>query len=340
MKLQLKKISDQVIVITGATSGIGLATARKAAKRGARLVLAARNEDALKQVCEELNSKGGEAVYAVADVARHEDVNRIAEVAVQRFGGFDTWMNVAGVTIFGKNEEVALEDMRRLFDTNYWGVVYGSLVAIRHLKTRGGALINMGSEASDRAVPLQGAYSASKHAVKGFTESLRVELEEEGAPVSVTLVKPASIDTMLVTHAKNYLEVEPRLPPPIYMPTIVADALLHAAHQPARDLFVGSRAKLVSTSEHYMPRVLDKAMKHWMYKYQKTDRPAQDRDDNNLYAPRADLLECGGVGGRPRKMSLYTRATTHPAVRNAIMLGAGLAFAAMWQSRRRKAVMT
>jgi short-subunit dehydrogenase len=336
MKIKLKKLSDQVIVVTGASSGIGLATARKAARCGAKVVLVARNEDALKLLSEDLNSQGTDTMYIAADVANEEDVRRVADAAIQRYGGFDTWFNIAGVSIFGKNEEVSTEDMRRLFDVNFWGVVYGSLAAVPHLKIRGGALINMGSETSDRAIPLQGIYSASKHAIKGFTDSLRIELEEEGAPVSVTLIKPSSVDTMFIAHAKNYMEVEPRLPPPIYAPDIVADALLYVAEHPTRDMYVGSLAKLAGASGYYIPRLLDRGMKRFMYQFQKTERPARDRDDNNLYTHKTDLLERAGVGGHTRETSLYTSAVTHPAATKAAMaVGAGLALAAMWQARRR-----
>src|SRR5205085_8956246 len=170
MNVQLKKLNEQVVVITGASSGIGLATARMAAKQGARLVLAARTEEALKQLADEITQAGGAAIYVVADVGREEDVRRIAAEAVARFGGFDTWVNDAGVSIYGKITDVPTEDLRRLFETNFWGVVYGSRAAAEHLRTRGGALINVGSALSDRALPLQGMYCASKHAVKGFTD--------------------------------------------------------------------------------------------------------------------------------------------------------------------------
>jgi short-subunit dehydrogenase len=336
MKIKLKKLSDQVIVMTGATSGIGLATARKAARCGARLVLVARNEEALKLLSEDLNSHGTETMYIAADVANEDEVRRVAEAVIQRFGGFDTWMNVAGVGIFGKIEEVAVEDMRRLFDVNFWGVVHGSLAAIPHLKSRGGALINVGSETSDRAIPLQGIYSASKHAVKGFTDSLRVELEEEGAPVSVTLVKPASINTMFVEHAKNYLEVEPKLPPPVYSPEIVADALLYAAEHPTRDMYIGSRARLMKSAAHHMPGLLDKGMQRFIYRLMKSEKPPRDRDDNSLYTYRTDLLERGGFDSHTRETSLYTSAVTHPRAANAAVLGAGLVLAAIWQARHRR----
>jgi short-subunit dehydrogenase len=335
MKPSLKKLNEQVIVLVGATSGIGLTTARKAAREGAKLVLAARNEQALKQICDELNGQGAEACYAVADVGNEEQVKNIAKVAIERFGGFDTWVNIAGVSIFGRNEEVAIEDMRRLFDTNFWGVVYGSLTAVQHLKTRGGALINIGSEVSDRAVPLQGMYSASKHAVKGFTDSLRMELEEQDAPVSVTLVKPAAIDTMFVEHAKNYMEVEPRLPPPIYAPEIAADAILHAAVQPVRDIYVGGGAKFTGSSAHYMPRMLDRYMKRFMFRQQRTDRPVQDRERHSLYTHQEDLLERAGVGGPPHERSLYTSAVMHPGVTAGVVVGVGLVVGALLRGRRK-----
>jgi short-subunit dehydrogenase len=136
-------------------------------------------------------------------------VERIGQTAMERFGRIDTWVNNAGVGTFGRLEDISLEDHQRLFQTNFWGVVNGSLEAVKRMKLRGGgALINVGSEVSDAPVPLQGMYSASKHAVKAFTESLRMELQKEEAPMSVSLIKPAAIDTMFAVHAKNYMDKE------------------------------------------------------------------------------------------------------------------------------------
>ncbi|MDB5794358.1 MAG: short-chain dehydrogenase [Noviherbaspirillum sp.] len=335
MKFRLKKLSDQVIVITGATSGIGLTTARRAAQRGAKLVLAARNEDALKQLVAEFSRSGCESAYAVADVGVEDNVRNIAKIAIDRFGGFDTWINNAGISIFGRSEDVSLQDQQRLFQTNFWGVVHGSLIAVEHLKQRGGgAIINLGSEVSDRAVPLQGMYSASKHAVKGFTDSLRLELEAEGVPISVTLIKPAAIDTMFIEHAKNYMEVEPKLPAPVYAPEIAADAILYAAENSRRDIFVGGAAKIVSSGAHYAPRVMDSFMKRFMFKQQKTDIPARDRSQHSLYSPRSDLQERQGYGGHVFKSSMYTEAAIHPKTAFALMLGAGLALVAFWRYRQ------
>lgn len=333
MKFQLKKISDQVIVITGATSGIGLTTARKAAQRGAKLVLVARNEDALRQLAFELAKRGTEALPVVADVGIEEDVRKAAQAAIDRFGGFDTWVNNAGVSIFGRHEDISMEDQRRLFQTNFWGVVHGSLIAAKHLKERGGAIINLGSELSDHALPLQGMYSASKHAVKGFTDSLRLELEGEDAPVAVTLIKPAALDTMFIEHAKNYLETEPRLPPPLYAPDIAADAILYAAENFKRDIFVGGTAKLASSTAHYVPRAMDGYMKRFLFRQQKSGMPPKDRSLNSLHHPGTDLQERQGHRGPVFETSLYTAAAIHPRVVTALMFGVGLALAAWWRLR-------
>jgi len=279
VKLTLKPLREQTLVITGASSGIGRATAKEAARRGARLVLVSRNHDALHKLVDELKEQGAAAVAVVADVGVQEDHDKIVQTAMLSFGGFETWVNNAGVSIFGKLEDVALEDQRQLFETNYWGVVYGSMAALRELRQRGGALINVGSELSDRAIPLQGAYSASKHAVKGFTDSLRMELENDGAPVSVTLVKPGSIDTGYVEHAKNYLDVEPQLPPPVYSPQAVANAILHAAEHPVRDVYVGGAARAMSAFGQAMPGLADRVLGPQMDRAQRSHRPATDGDD-------------------------------------------------------------
>ncbi|MDQ9169511.1 SDR family oxidoreductase [Oxalobacteraceae bacterium R-40] len=335
MDIRLKKLEDQVIVITGASSGIGLTTARLAARRGAKLVLAARNGDALQKLADELNGYGTSAVHVVADVSKEEDVRTIASTAIAQFGGFDTWINNAGVSIFGKLSEISLEDQRRIFDINFWGVVHGSLVAAEHFKWRGGALINLGSELSDCGITLQGIYAASKHAVKGFTDSLRMELEEAGAPVSVTLIKPAAVDTMFLANAKNYMEVEPKLPAPIYAPEVVAEAILFAAEHPKRDIFVGSASKLFSSGAHYFPQLMDRYMKRFASRQQRTDKPANSSAQDALYWPGVGLQERLGYPGHVCESSLYTRATTHPKTTGLALAGAGLALAAVWQSRQR-----
>jgi short-subunit dehydrogenase len=334
MAVRLKNIGDQTIVITGASSGIGLTTARFAARAGARLVLAARNAEALQQLTSELGVDGAQAIYVIADVGHAQDVENIARAAIERFGGFDTWINNAGVSIYGRIEDVPLEDHRRLFETNFWGVVHGSLVAIRHLKQHGGALINVGSELSEVAIPLQGMYSASKHAVKGFTDALRVELEAERAPVSVTLVKPAGIDTLFVKHAKNYMDHEPRLPAPVYAPEVVAEAILFAAERPRRDVFVGGAAKLSAAAAYHAPRLVDRYLARFIFRQQQRAEPPRPREENALYEPRMGLMQSEGQPGHVFRRSWYTRAALRPGRTVGLLAAVGFTIAAMIRLRR------
>jgi short-subunit dehydrogenase len=284
MAVSLKPLNEQVIVITGASSGIGLATAKAAAKEGAKLVLAARSAQTLQEIVERLSADGCEAIHVVADVGDRRQVQQIAEAALGRFGRIDTWINDAGVSIYGRLDEVNEEDSRRLFDTNFWGVVNGSLVALPHLKRQGGALINVGSEVSEAVVPLQGMYSASKHAVKGFTDALRVEIEEiDKAPVSITLIQPTAVDTPYPQHAKNYMEQEPKLPTPMIDPEDVADAILKAATKPQRDVKVGTMSKLNTTVSKLAPSLGDKMSAKQVDRQQYNESPRDP--EGTLYKP-------------------------------------------------------
>jgi short-subunit dehydrogenase len=326
--MRLKNLEEQVIVLTGATSGIGLVTARMAAKRGAKLMLTARNEEALVKLAEELNIKGGGAKYVAADVASEADMMMVAAETINAFGNFDTWINNAGVSIYGKLEKVPNDDSRQLFETNFWGVVNGSLVAARHLKPFGGAIINIGSTLSDRAIPIQGMYCASKHAVKGFTDALRMELEHDQAPISVTLIKPSAIDTPYKEHAKNYLGVQPENPPPVYAPETVAETILYCAENPVRDCFVGAGGKAISLMGHFAPRATDYVMENSRFDLQRTDEKPNGKSRDGLYKSKdARLMERGGYEGHVAESSLYTKASLHPIVTGAVVavgLGAAL----------------
>ncbi|HVY38312.1 MAG TPA: SDR family oxidoreductase [Polyangia bacterium] len=282
-------MSEQVIVITGASSGIGLATAESAAEQGAKLVLAARSGETLDEVAARLSQNGAEAMAVDADVANRVDVEQIALAAIERFGRIDTWVNNAGVSIYGRLDEVSDQDSRRLFDTNFWGVVNGSLVALKHLRVNGGAIINLGSEVSDAVLPLQGMYAASKHAVKGFTDALRVEVEEvDQAPVAITLIQPTAVDTPYTEHARNYMSKQPKLPIDPIDPGEVAEAILKAASNHSRDVKVGAMSKINTTVAKVLPKVGDK-MAAKMVDKQKRDEPPRD--------PRGGLHE-GRGGGR------------------------------------------
>lgn len=322
--VKLKAVKEQVIVITGASSGIGLATAHAAAAQGAKVVLSARCEDALDQAVQEITQIGGDAIAVPCDVARRDEVQALAEAAAARFGRIDCWVNNAGVGIWGRLEEVTEADMRQLFEINFWGLIHGSLAAVPHLEKQGGALINIGSMASDRAIPMQGIYSASKHAVKGFTDALRMELEERGAPISVTLIKPASIGTPMPQHVKNYTSQEAKFPPPVYAPEEVALAVLDAAAHTRRDIFVGSAAQTGSTLSQMAPRLVDKVSEQVLFDAQLGPKPASPGD--NLYHGLSGAKVRGDTQGSMIRPSLYTRARLHPAVTTAML--AGLVFAA------------
>lgn len=273
MKLSLRPLDQQVMVITGASSGIGLATALAAAGQGARLVLVARSVQTLEDLAVDLNEAGREAVSVVCDVGERAQVQRVADVAIERFGRIDTWVNNAGLSIYGRLDEVALEDSQRLFQTNFWGVVHGSLAALPHLRAGGGALINVGSEASEAAFPLQGMYSASKHAVKGFTDALRIELEADEAPVSVTLIQPTAVDTPFPDHAGNYLDQQPKLPTPMIEPEKVAGVILDAATSPRRDVKVGAMAVLNTTVSKLLPSLAETLARRQMGRQQRNEAP-------------------------------------------------------------------
>ena len=336
MKPSLKPIQEQVMVITGASSGIGLATARLAAEQGATLVLAARSEGALRELETEMTAAGHRVSAVVADVSREEDVRAVARVAQELYGGFDTWVNNAGVGMYGTLEEVSVADMRRLFDINFWGLVYGSREAVKTLRGRGGALINVGSTASERAIALQGAYSASKHAVKAFTDALRMELEADEAPVSVTLIKPGPIDTPFPMNARNYLKDEPQHVPPVYAPETVARAILHAAVIPTRDLFVGSGGRGIAAFGQLAPGATDKAMEGFIIPRTHSGRPPLPRSQNGLNAPSERLSERGDYPGMVRGASLYTQAAQSGGLRTALLLGAGVAALALIGTARRR----
>ncbi|MFC6718239.1 SDR family oxidoreductase [Natrialbaceae archaeon GCM10025810] len=337
MSVQLKPLEEQTIVITGATSGIGLTTARMAADRGANVVVAARSEDELRTLTEEIEAEGGSAASVVADVSDRDGVREIARTAEEAFGGFDTWVNGAAIPIYGRLEDVPVEEMREQFDVNVWGVLYGSLEAAERLKGRqegeGGAIVNVGSIVSDRAILLQGSYSASKHAVKGFTDALRMELEEEGAPISVTLVKPSSIDTPYPEHAKNYMDEAATLPPPVYAPETVARAILDAAEHPRRDVTVGAGGKGMVLLGEWASGLMDTIMEAVFTDLQRKDEPSLPNDANALESPAGDLQERGGYEGHVAETSLYTRLTQRGGSTSAA-LGAGLLAGAAYAGYR------
>jgi NAD(P)-dependent dehydrogenase (short-subunit alcohol dehydrogenase family) len=328
MQQPLKPIAEQTIVITGASRGIGRETAVRCGKLGARVVLAARDAQALDDAAALIRAEGGRALVVPTDVSKLDDVERLASRAVDVFGGINTWVNNAAVSLYGRFEEIPLEDFRRVVDVNFFGQVHGCRVALPHLKRQGGALICVGSALSDRAIPLQSGYCASKHALKALVESLRVEMAMSGDDerVQVTLLKPASFNTPLFDNARTFLGYRPKPVFPVYAPGVCADAIIHCAEHREREMAVGGGAALLTTLESFAGPVLDRYFA-LQPKAQQTSDPKSADAPNNLREPLADTRAVHGQHAE-RPFSVYTWLRTRPRL-TAALAGAAAGVAAL-----------
>lgn len=276
------------MVIAGASSGIGLATALEAGARGARVVLAARNTGALQDAVARIHREGGSAIAVPTDVTNPDAVEDLAQRAIDEFGRIDTWINMAGVLALARFRDQPVEVFRRVIEINLMGQVNCAKVAIPAMeRSGGGTLICIGSAFGDRGAPLWSAYSASKHAVRGWVEAIRVELWEEHSPVRVTLVHPSTINTPLFDYAKTQEGVKPRGMLPIYSPEYAARHILRAAEEYRRDVFIGAPARLAALGQRISPRLLDLVFRFIGFEGSRSREPKADIDPDNLYAPVA-----------------------------------------------------
>jgi len=284
--VQLKPIHEQVVVLFGASSGIGRETALRFARRGAKVVVSARDEEGLRSLVAQIEREGGTALAVPAEATRFEEVRAVAERAVEAYGRLDTWVHLAAVSMWASFLQTTPEEFKRIVDVNLMGQVHGAMAALPHLIRNGrGALIPVASVEARRALPLQTAYAASKHGVDGFIESLRLEIQHEGLPISVTEILPATINTPLFEKSRTKLGVKPKGMPPVYPPDIVADAILYAAEHPVRDIVVGGAGKMMLMTQRLSPRVMDAMLARTGYTAQRTQQPKDADAPDNLFAP-------------------------------------------------------
>jgi short-subunit dehydrogenase len=333
-----RPIAEQVVVITGASSGIGRETALELGRRGAAVVLAARNETALQETAREVERLGGRAEVVVTDVAEWQQVDHLASTAVERFGRIDTWINNAAISTYGTVEQTTPEELTRVIQVNLVGQIYGMKAVLPHLRRQGqGAIINVASALAERSVPLQAAYCAAKHGIKGFTEALRLELEHERSGITLTLVLPSSINTPLFDHARSKLGVKPMPIPPIYEPRVVAEALVFACEQPRREIVVGGSGKALLVGQRLSASLLDRYMlfRGQMFNKQKTSQPDDGQD--NLFQPsRGSGSSTGDFGQQSKGASVYTRLLElHPGRKRALVAATAVGALALWRRTAR-----
>jgi short-subunit dehydrogenase len=330
-----KPLRDQVVVITGASQGIGRETALQLARHGASIVVAARNKEALDELAVQVERLGGKADVVVTDVAEYDQVEGLAQRAIERFGRIDTWINNAAVSIYATVEQLEPDEMERLLRVNLLGQMYGSKAAIARMKPRReGTIVNVGSALSERAIPLQSAYVASKHGVRGFSEALRLELIHEDAGIEVVCILPSSINTPLFSFARSKLGVQPMPVPPVYEPRVVAAAICHAAEHGGREIVVGGWGKLLIAGQWLSPSLLDRYMLQGgrAFEQQKTQRP-DDARDNLFEASTGPGATSGQFGRDSKSTSLYTTyLELHPTRKR--IVGAALLLGVLTAIRR------
>jgi len=325
-----RPLNEQVVVITGASSGIGRATARMFAERGARVVLGSRNVDALNDLVREITGRGGLAYAVRTDVTRREDVEQLAESALAYFGRVDTWVNNAGVSIYSTFDKVADEEMRRVMDVNFFGVCYGMQAAIRVMRADGGGtIINVASVAGKRAIPLQNIYSASKYAVVGISEAVRSELKGDTPEINISTVCPPSIDTPFFDHALTKEGFQPKPPPPVYSPEKVAEEIISCAESPKREVLIGAAGKMFSIMNTFAPGLTDRFFGMTERSLQLTDERKSESAPSNLFDTVDDRREHGGwsamgTRGEAASSGALDMIKQHPVV-TAAVAAAGVA---------------
>ncbi|MEZ4334771.1 MAG: SDR family oxidoreductase [Myxococcota bacterium] len=311
----------RVIVVTGASAGVGRATARAFGEAGCAVALIARGRDGLEAAAREVEEAGGRALAIEADVADPAQVEAAAARAEQAFGAIDVWVNDAMVTVMSPVAETTAEEYRRVTEVTYLGAVHGTLAALRRMLPRDrGVIVQVGSALAYRAIPLQSAYCAGKHALRGFTDSLRCELLHEQSGVQVTMVQLPALNTPQFEWSRIRFDRQPQPVPPIYQPEVAAQAIVFAADAGRREVWVGGRNALLMFANKLAPAVGDRYLARTGYDSQFTDEPASPARPDNLERPLpGDFGTHGRFDARARTRSLQLEATMR---RGGLLLGA------------------
>src|SRR5215207_6037232 len=332
-----KEKRPAVVVITGASAGIGRATARRFASDGARIGLLARGPEGLEGARRDVEILGGEALPVPTDVSIPEQVEAAASTIEERFGPIDLWINNAMASVFSPVKEMQPEEYRRVTEVTYLGCVHGTLSALKRMLPRDhGTIVQVGSALAFRGIPLQSAYCAAKHALQGFTESLRTELLHDGSRIHVTMVQLPALNTPQFDWTRSRMPRQPQPVPPIFQPEVAADAIIWAADQRRREVLVGWPTLEATIGNTVAPGYIDRYLARVGYDSQQTDDPvAPDRPDN-LYEPvHRDVGAHGRFDSRARRSSVMLRMLMHQRVLASMAaVGVTLAWAAAHASRR------
>jgi NAD(P)-dependent dehydrogenase (short-subunit alcohol dehydrogenase family) len=333
----------EVVVVTGASAGVGRATVRAFARQGAHIGLLARGHDGLDAARQEVEAAGGKALVLPTDVANDEQVEAAAAAVEAAFGPIDIWVNNAMVSVFSPVKEMTLAEFRRVTEVTYLGTVYGTIAALRRMLPRDhGTIVQVGSALAYRGIPLQAAYCGAKHAIQGFTESLRCELLHDGSHIRLTMVQLPALNTPQFGWVKNRLPRKGQPVPPIYQPEVAAEAIVWAAHHERRELNVGLSTSLVLLGNKLAPGVGDHYLAWTGYEAQQTDQPADPQSPHNLWQPLpGDHGAHGDFGHRAYQSSPQLWATTHRGW--LALAGVGIAAvvgAALWTTGQRQRLLT